>query len=49
MLLESATLASGFYIALNCSHYNPIMIQGLRQYLDKYVFMQRATRFVVIL
>ncbi|KRY97795.1 hypothetical protein T11_10502 [Trichinella zimbabwensis] len=27
MLLESATIACGFYIALNCSHYNRIMIK----------------------
>ncbi|KRY70249.1 hypothetical protein T11_11200 [Trichinella zimbabwensis] len=35
-----------FYHALNCSHYKRIMIQRLRQYLGKYAFMARATRFV---
>ncbi|KRY94804.1 hypothetical protein T11_1489 [Trichinella zimbabwensis] len=29
-------LAAGrFYVALNCSHYNRIMIKRLRHYLDK--------------
>ncbi|KRZ74869.1 hypothetical protein T10_7640 [Trichinella papuae] len=37
-----------FYHALNCSHYKRIMIQRLRQYLDKYAFMQRATMLVAI-
>ncbi|KRZ80598.1 hypothetical protein T10_1749 [Trichinella papuae] len=32
-----------------CSHYNPILIQHLRQYLHRYAFMQGATKFVVIL
>ncbi|KRZ00165.1 hypothetical protein T11_18461 [Trichinella zimbabwensis] len=32
-----------FYIALNCSHYNRIMIKRLRHYLDKGAFTQRAT------
>ncbi|KRZ15041.1 hypothetical protein T11_13528 [Trichinella zimbabwensis] len=35
-----------FYHALNCSHYKRIMIQRLRQYLDKYAFMRRATMLV---
>ncbi|KRY98235.1 hypothetical protein T11_4317, partial [Trichinella zimbabwensis] len=58
MLLESATSACGypwklyyqygtFDIALNCSHYNRIMIQRLQHCLDKYAFMQRKTRFVI--
>ncbi|KRZ64877.1 hypothetical protein T10_1880 [Trichinella papuae] len=49
MLLESVTLARGFYIPLNCSHQYPIMIKRLRQYLDNYAVMPRTTRFVVIL
>ncbi|KRZ69499.1 hypothetical protein T10_10640 [Trichinella papuae] len=32
-----------YYVALNCSHYNPIMIQRLHQYLDKYTALQSAT------
>ncbi|KRZ72826.1 hypothetical protein T10_11053 [Trichinella papuae] len=35
-----------FHLALNCFHYKRIMIQRLRQYLDKYAFMQRATMLV---
>ncbi|KRY99105.1 hypothetical protein T11_87 [Trichinella zimbabwensis] len=31
-------------IALICGHYNPILIQHLRQYLHRYAFMRRATR-----
>ncbi|KRY96890.1 hypothetical protein T11_14517, partial [Trichinella zimbabwensis] len=30
-------------VALNCSHYNRIMIKRLRQYFHRYAFMQRAT------
>ncbi|KRZ00910.1 hypothetical protein T11_10093 [Trichinella zimbabwensis] len=36
-----------FDIRLNCSHYNRIMFQRLHQYLEKYAFMQRETRFVI--
>ncbi|KRY99431.1 hypothetical protein T11_15947 [Trichinella zimbabwensis] len=31
-------------LALNCSHYNRIMIKRLRQYFHRYAFMQPATR-----
>ncbi|KRY97807.1 hypothetical protein T11_8119, partial [Trichinella zimbabwensis] len=39
--------AGRFYIALNSSHYNRIIIKRLRHYLDKSAFMKRASRFVI--